>query len=623
MLVFLKKYFNVIYIATCAVVFMVICLRAFFIPFSHDEAATFFFYIQSDNYLPYEAHVYTNNHVLNSALANICYHLAGSHRFVLRIPNILSFIFLCFAVFNFFKYLNNLSAKVILTCFFILTFNFLDFFELCRGYGLSLAFMTLACSYLQNYFTDLKFRSLILFSLFWQLALAANLTLVIATCVLGLSILIFQYKKQNLFKINNIALNSINLTILIFWIKLSLFYRAKGVLDSGVGVDYWKTSFQSLIFFIFGTDALWIQVSFIVAASFILFFGIRYFFQKPVRMLSIFEPRLFYLMVLTILVVSFYLLNKFFDVNFPEDRTGLFFYVFFVLCFVFFIDHLVRWLANIGAFVLLAASMTFFCNSYNLQSFTHYFYHVLPKEFYSYLESQYKQNQQLFTIGGHVNREMNYAFLNYRAGGMLNPMDDPQQMQMNCDYYIALMCEKPFYRFFYDEIAYDMRWHRVLLKRKQKIQRHEVDSLTRGSQHFKSNDEYADFLRFFDSTAITKNCIEAYIELSFKKVPKPFRAFLVMEIKDENDNRICYKRAPLYWFADELSGQTKCVKLTSVPLRGKNRNILVYLWNIDKKPFDFELKQLKIFNLTAPGINIVIPQNYYPYAKNIIKEELL
>jgi hypothetical protein len=483
--------------------------------------------------------------------------------------------------------------------------------------------MTLACSYLQNYFTDLKLRSLILFSLFWQLALAANLTLVIATCVLVLSILIFQYKKQNLFKINNIVLNFINLTILIFWIKLSLFYRAKGVLDSGVGVDYWKTSFQSLIFFIFGTDALWIQVSFVLAASFMLFFGIRYFFKKPVRMLSIFEPRLFYLMVLTILVVSFYLLNKFFDVNFPEDRTGLFFYVFFVLCFVFFIDHLVRWLANIGAFVLLAASMTFFCNSYNLQSFTHYFYHVLPKEFYSYLESEYKKNQQLFTIGGHVNREMNYAFLNYRAGGMLNPMDDPQQMQMNCDYYIALMCEKPFYRFFYDEIAYDMKWHRVLLKRKQKIQRQEVDSLTRASQHFKGSDEYADFLRFFDSTAITKNCIEAYIELSFKKVPKPFRAFLVMEIKDENDNRICYKRAPLYWFADELSGQTKCVKLTSVPLRGKNRNILVYLWNIDKKPFDFELKQLKIFNLTAPGINIVIPQNYYPYAKNIIKEELL
>jgi len=71
MLSVLEKNFNRIFWATGFIVFVIVCLRAYFIPFSHDEAATFFFYIQSDNYLPYSAHVYTNNHVLNSALANI------------------------------------------------------------------------------------------------------------------------------------------------------------------------------------------------------------------------------------------------------------------------------------------------------------------------------------------------------------------------------------------------------------------------------------------------------------------------------------------------------------------------------------------------------------------------
>ena len=98
MILAVEKHFNKIFWITAFLVFVIVCLRAFLIPFSHDEAATFFFYIQSDNYLPYSAHVYTNNHVLNSALANICYHLAGSHRFVLRIPNIIAFVLLILSV---------------------------------------------------------------------------------------------------------------------------------------------------------------------------------------------------------------------------------------------------------------------------------------------------------------------------------------------------------------------------------------------------------------------------------------------------------------------------------------------------------------------------------------------
>ena len=130
MAIFLDKYFNKLFLISCIISFVVVCLRAFFIPFSHDEAATFFFYIQSDNYLPYKAHVYTNNHVLNSALANICYHIAGSHRFVLRFPNVLSFIVLCFGVYKMFRYLVSGSSKLLLTSLFILTLFFLDFFEL-------------------------------------------------------------------------------------------------------------------------------------------------------------------------------------------------------------------------------------------------------------------------------------------------------------------------------------------------------------------------------------------------------------------------------------------------------------------------------------------------------------
>jgi hypothetical protein len=623
MLDFSKKQFNTFYFITCLSVFVVICLRAFFIPFSHDESATFFFYIQSNNYLPFKAFAYTNNHVLNSALANICYHLAGSHRFVLRIPNVLAFIVLCFGVFRFFKYLNKTSAKIMLMCFFILTLNFLDFFELCRGYGISVACMILGLSYLHDYFIDKKVKSLLLFSIFWQLALAANLTLLVAVSILLFFIVVFQLKEKLFFNTNNIVLLLVNGLIIIFWVKLSLFYKSRGLLDSGVGEDYWEVSFKSLIFFVFGTQALWIQLLVLTLFASALLYACVQLVKKSINVISIYKPTVFYIVILTALITSFYLQKKLLNVNYPEDRTGLFFYIFFSIGLAFFFDACHKFITTSVASTFLAGSVIYFCVSFDLRSFTHYFYHVLPKEFYECLEKEFKQNEQLFTIGGNPSREMNYAYLNYRGNALLNPMDEPWQMHMNCDYYIALMAEKPFYRFFYDEIAYDARWSRVLLKRKQTIKRTELAEFTRGSANYTGNEEFVEFLRFNDTTLATRNCIEADIDLSFKNVPKPFKSFIVLQVTDENDKNIYYKRVLLNWIGNDLSGKTKRFKLTTGPLPQKFKNVVVYLWNIDKKDYDFTLNYLKILKLDAPGINVVIPKNYYPYVKEIIKQELL
>ena len=620
---FSKKQFNTFYLITCVTVFIVVCLRAFFIPFSHDESATFFFYIQSNNYLPFKSFAYTNNHVLNSALANIFYHLGGSHRFVLRVPNILAFFVLCLGVFKFFRYLNKTSAKIILTCFFILTLNFLDFFELCRGYGISIACMILGLSYLHEYFIGKKIKSLILFSIFWQLALAANLTLLVALSILLFFIFLFQVKEKLFFNSKNAILLLINGLIIIFWVKLSLFYKSKGLLDSGVGEDYWEVSFKSLIFFIFGTQALWVQSLILVLFTLAFLYAGVQFFKKPISLLSVYKPFVFYIVILTALITSFYLQKKLLNINYPEDRTGLFFYIFFSIGLAFFFDAWHKFITTSIAYTFLAVSIIYFCVSVDLKSFTHYFYHVLPKEFYECLEKEFKQNEQLFTIGGHPNREMNYAYLNYRGKALLNPMDEPRQMHMNCDYYIALMAEKPFYRFFYDEIAYDTKWGRVLLKRKQKIQRTELAEFTRGGAIYKGNTEFFEFLRFSDTALVTRNCIEADIDLRFKKVPKPFRSFIVLQVTDENDKNIYYKRVLLNWIANDLNGKNKRFKLTSGPLPQKFKNAIVYLWNIDKKDCDFTLNYLKILKLDAPGINMVIPKNYYPYVKKIIKQELL
>src|SRR5687767_3192372 len=96
-----QRTFRLLFICVSALAFLTILLRAYYVPFTHDEASTFFFYVQTDNYMPYKAHAYTNNHVLNSFLAAQCYKMWGASPFVLRLPNILSFMVLVYGVYRF------------------------------------------------------------------------------------------------------------------------------------------------------------------------------------------------------------------------------------------------------------------------------------------------------------------------------------------------------------------------------------------------------------------------------------------------------------------------------------------------------------------------------------------
>ncbi len=623
MLQYIEKNFIRLYWSLCGIVFILILLRAYFIPFSHDEAATFFFYVQNDNYMPYEAHAYTNNHFLNSFLSTQFYHLFGSHRFILRLPNTLSFWVLCWGVFQFFKSIPQLASKIVLICFFILTFNFLDFFELSRGYGISLAFIVAGLSCLNNYFLDKKTISFFLFAFSWHIALAANLTLIVPLVLLHVFIIIFQINQKVFFTFTNFIILSTSLYLLKVWMDVAFYYNEKGLLDSGGGDDYWEITFVSLINCIYGTNYLWLQIVVVALFFLVLLFSISLIIGKAFSVSNFYKTNVFYVAFLTVLIVAYYLQKKILHINYPEDRTGLFIYVFFGLCITFFTTLIKLRLAQLFAFIFFAFSIVHFVMIFNLKNFTFYFYKVVSNEMYAMLAQEFENDKQLFTIGGHRIREMNFAFLNYSENGLLNPMDDNEQMHMNCDYYIALAVEKPYYSQFYEEIGYDEFTNRVLLKRKQKINRMELPNFIGGIKNYNGANEYFEFLRFSDTAITTRNCIEVDIELYFSKVPKPFNGFLVLQMNDENSKQVCYKRVPLNWIADNLNGSMRRFKLTTGPLPKKFKDCVIYLWNINKKECNFELNKLKIMKLDAVGINLVIPQSYYDIAKQTITYELL
>src|SRR6185312_6700744 len=126
-----SKIFNKAFLVLSLFVFIVVAVRAALVPFCHDETATFFYYIQTGDYLPYIAHGDANNHILNSFFSWICFRLFGSSPFALRLPNLVSLAILIIAVYRLAGQLTHSASKVILVAGLLISFNWLGFFDVC------------------------------------------------------------------------------------------------------------------------------------------------------------------------------------------------------------------------------------------------------------------------------------------------------------------------------------------------------------------------------------------------------------------------------------------------------------------------------------------------------------
>jgi hypothetical protein len=617
-----QKSFNKIFWALSALIFVLICIRAFIIPLSHEEVAAFFFYIQSDNYWPYTAHLSTGNHFLNSVLANLFYHIFGAQPFALRLPSLLSFPVLAYGVYRHFRFLNHLSSKIVLAACFLLMAPFLDLFSVSSGFGLSMAFTLLALSYLTEYFFDKQQRSVVLFSVFMQVALCANLTLFIMTGILLIYLYVRQYRIRMLFTLNNIVLQGINLALLAFWGNLLLFYREKGVFGAATANEYWDLTFRSLIDAVTGSDSLWVQIVVLLIAAPVLIYFFWNILKNSFWFNDLFKPLLAYPFMFVILVGGFYAQKKLLGMNYPEDRNGMAFFILIVLSLAFFIDSLPALYANALGAAVSVLSLVTFALLFRLSTFSAWFYQTIPSSLYNALAEEAAKGKEPVTIGGSPIREYNFAFLNYKNEGKLNPMNSQQEMQMNSDYYIAASYEKPYYETYYAELAKDEKWDRVLLKRKEKLD-HKTIFESKVKQDFTGNKEFFDIKILKDTVFASRNPLEAEIEIGFEKVPEPFNAFLAMSIENEKGEVIQYRRIALNWLAKDLNTQTKHLKITSGNFPPKIGRLVLHLWNIDKKEIQFTVRSLKIYQLFGKGADVKIPASYYKMVEQISQKPLL
>lgn len=605
---FSDKWINYFFWIIAVMSFCIIAIRSYTVPVHHDEAATFYFYIETGDYLPFMAHIDANNHVLNSFSSFVCFKLFGDSPFSLRLPNTLSFLILIIGAWRIFKTLHALPSKCILIGGLLLTFHFHTFFSTARGYGLSMALLIFSISYFISYLKSFSLSEFILCFFSFQLAISSNLVLIMVILPF-IGILMFSQFINNQFSWKVLLIHVLNLGLIYYWVKFSFFLQDNNALYYGDGLSYYKTTYLSLVKLLSGYSEKWMAVS----GSIILVLAMLWAIYKTLKLKFDFKQIVsdnFILLsvILASLILGFYALKKLMGVNYPEDRTGLFFYVLYVLSIVYALEDFFRTkAAKFFSFMVLGLFITHYVLALNFRKHSLVNYETIPQSFYNYLVNEQHQRKERITIAGHRVRELFYAFDNYQNGGELNLMDDSDFLHMNADYAIALKNEKGYYQNFYEEVMEEPDWNFVLLKRRFPITRKQTLDLKLDLK-IEGQDEFYDIYKVIKDTLI-QNHLPIMVEFDFKIVNSdvPNRSWLVMQLDTNTQGgHYYYKRIPLNWLRYKWDEQKLYTySLSSGSIHKNLQNMSFYVYNFQKQNISIHVLGLRLYELHGKGVDVV------------------
>ncbi len=179
---FTSRLNRILFFAIYAATFGFALFKALTLPITHDEVATTVFYSHFSNWeIMMYPDQWPNNHILNTLLAKGCIGLFGPEQWAVRLPNLLFFFAYAFGVYRLLRFIltENSYFFIPFALLFVANPYMMDFFALCRGYGMSIALSTLSASYLITGFHQLRTKHIWLAFGLAILASYANFTLLV------------------------------------------------------------------------------------------------------------------------------------------------------------------------------------------------------------------------------------------------------------------------------------------------------------------------------------------------------------------------------------------------------------------------------------------------------------
>jgi hypothetical protein len=290
-----------------------------------------------------------------------------------------------------------------------------------------------------------------------------------------------------------------------------------------------------------GSANSWIPIFIVVSFLFLVGAVVVANFKKiRVNIQNVFAPSTFFLLMLIGTIILFYVMHVLFNVDYPEDRYGLFFYVFFVIALVFTADQFTGIPVKIITGVILFATIVHFMLNVNFRKHSVYCYGTIPERFYTRLLEEQRLSPGRITIGGQPMTELIYDFWNYRYKGALNLVNVSQdEIDMDNDFAIAWKRQENYYQPYYDEIDIDRDWGITLLKRKEKIKRNFLtskDSLV----PIKGHDEFYNLYAMKDTCFKSTNPLLVEVDIDSITAEKPLNLWLVLQVDSAEGIGVSY-----------------------------------------------------------------------------------
>ena len=567
-----------------------IWLRAIYTQMTHDETANFFRFVHTGDFLPYGLDTSATNHLLNSFLAWIFYSLFGAEPVVLRLSNVLFFpVFFWFLV-RLAALMQSRFLRIGFVAVLALTHNLIEFFAMSRGYGHSMALLLGAFWFLIQSVKTPTFKNYTLALIFAGLALAANLTLlnsvILVIFFLALRIVIkTDPVAQNPWR-NWISIFLFGIFPLVFFAKYLFHLKALGDLYYGELSGFWEITVRSLNRTML--DPGWHSAELFIAIYVVLVLvsGIYLFFRK-FNISRFFDPKLFFFYFLLGNTIAVFLLNKLLGVNYPEDRTGLYFVVYFIGSIFFLADYLattmkLRWV-RFTIIPLFFIPFHFFLNSnFNHNSFES---QTIPQKFYNRVLADHQPGEVPPTIGGYMGRELRWAFLNYKNDGSLGKVQGHLYPDTLCDYQIADTNYPATYFEWYDTVDFYAESSFYLLRRKEQAK---VVSGYNNSG-IETTGEISDaYFRFFiiDADTLAGKYVRIDFDFKLETEARPFMGWLIANSLNAQNQQTGYEYFPLEWLkASWDDGGNRVVNALILKLPEDLHQLNFYIWNKQEVPF--------------------------------------
>jgi len=595
---------KLIFLAIFAVVWLYIWLRAWFVQFSIDEAATFFMYVQTGRFLPPNAVVDANNHLLNSFLTWCAFNIFGPHPVALRLPNILAAL----VYFYFTWKISATFSKKWIQWIGVIIFSgihfILEFFSYARGYGLSMAFLMGSVYYTLQLIHEVKFSSAMKAFFMIVLSVLANFNLIFTGLSLISIITGLLWHKRKLFDRNE----KIGIVVSSFFIVIPAFayiifasfnIRSHDGFYYGSSDGFAAVTLKSLARMIsgefwqtFGLYAIFLSVFFIIMLVVV--------WARNKANYRSFMPVSILLSLLIANWAGSMILHSVWKVNFQEDRAAMHLVLLFLLWILFSVDLLsgsekkYLWAILIPLSVIPLYSLS----RLSLQSSIYGPRQQIPSSYISYIQNESRESEMPSVISAWQTRKQPWAMLNYRSGGDLNPIQSSGYPSSVADFIIIedemLDSVAPGY----ETVLRDSQTHTFLLQKSSKTRGDTIQSI-----HIKEivddQNNYKELLTI-SLQGDTLNNLMIAMDCLIESTSFPLEAAIVVEVFDNQRNNLIYEAIDLdqlkrRWIPGQGHFKHSLV-IQNIPHQAET--LILYIWNKKLVPISIFDCQVTVMNLS-------------------------